>query len=150
MVLYGYLEKCFIIYTYIASYESNPSEGYILTLLFLIFFSLLSIIIFNILIQTDKIFYNSIYILVIDSIVIVLFNFLWLKDEKKLIALFVEAVVISIYLPICQIYSKEYNEDENLAFCLIIFDYGVWYVFNCIVYALIIHFCTKKEHTCES
>ena len=133
-----YIPIVFIFLTFISKYESDPNEGHILILLFLIFFSLLSIIIFNLLIHTEKIIYNAIYSLVIDSIVIVLFHFLWLNDEQKLIVCFVEAVVISIYLPLCQFLTRSYNDDGYLAFSLIFFNYGVFYVINCLLYGIVI------------
>ena len=140
-----YIPIFFIFLTFISKYESNPEEGYILTLLFLIFFSLLSIIIFNLLIHTDKIIYNAIYSLVIDSIVIVLFHFLWFNDEHKLIVFFIEAVVISIYLPLCQLFTYSYNDDGYLAFSLIFFNYGVFYVVNCLVYGIVVLYINYKN-----
>ena len=146
MVYLFWIQIFLIFYFYFSRYDSNPNEGYVLILLFLIFFSLLSIVLFNLLIHTDKIIYNAIYSLVIDSIVIVLFHFLWFNDETRLIYSFIEAGIISAYLPLCQIFTKIYHYERNLAYSLIIFNYGPFITFNCIPYAIgCAYICKEKK-----
>ena len=138
-----YIPIFFIFYSFFSTLESNPNEGCVLTLLFLFFFSLLSIIIFNLLIHTDKIIYNVIYSLVIDSIVIVLFHFLWLNDESRLILSFIEAVFISVILPLSQFAISTYDCKERLAFSLIFLNYGPFYAVNFIPYIIACGICKK-------
>ena len=84
-----------------------------------------------------------IYSLVIDSIVIVLFHFLWLNDESRLILSFIEAVFISVILPLSQFAISTYDCKERLAFSLIFLNYGPFYAVNFIPYIIACGICKK-------
>ena len=131
-----------IIYYY--SFSRIIEEKYILGFLFIIFFVLLSIVLFILFSRSKNPCYIFLIGLSVSAICILFFHFLWLKSNTALISLIILLILIDIYLAVLLGVTEEYFK-KNFILSVVAFDYG----FFALILYLIYIFCKCIDYCCK-
>ena len=104
----------------------------IFCLLFIHLFDLIAILIYLILFKSDNLFGIFFSPFIVSIISVVLFHFLWIKDDKAAIYISITALLNVIYLTIFSYYAKDLFTNEEYNYAVILFNYAIF----CLVFAL--------------
>ena len=122
--IYGILYIPMMIIYYF-SFSSFIEDKYILCFTFMIFFDLLAIIILNLRFSKYKERYIFISCL-ISNILIIPFQFAWLKNIIAFIILTLLSLIVDVYLFILSYVIEKYNYINFVYFSVVAFDYSIF------------------------
>ena len=122
--IYGILYIPMMIIYYF-SFSSFTEDKYILCFTFMIFFDLLAIIILNLRFSKYKERYIFISCL-ISNILIIPFQFAWLKNIIAFIILTLLSLIVDVYLFILSYVIEKYKYINFVYFSVVAFDYSIF------------------------